>query len=209
MTTLRPGHSTRTLVVDDTTGEPVPVLTTSELRDEVGLFGDTSHDALVSDYERWAVETCGVILGADVHAADVVDRYVRPPTGECVALELSAGWLDTRDTAPALTVTYLDTARQARVVPPAGWFVDDTIRRPVVYVETALSDVHPRLAYPVSVAWRSELYDGLAGYETVRQSVRLLCSLAYESRGGGLMLGSEGMPPSINPVARLLRQHRP
>ena len=200
---MKPGHTTRELVIP--TGETVPALlmSLSEIRDEIGLFDDDSQDAMVFDHIRAATEQCAVILGQDPRPADVVDRFEAPRDDSC--LELSRGWIDS---GQAITVKYLDAARVSRTMDAADWYLDDTGPRPVVVLSAAPA-VHPVLAYPVSVSWRSALTSAHRGYETLRQAIRYLTGLYFEARGAP---GSQDVvQPSyaIGPVTRMLRQHRP
>ena len=146
-----PGHSTRAPVIPSGAAEPALLMSVAEIRIEVGLFDDTSQDQLLTDYVHAATEQCAVVLGQDPRPANVVDRYPAPRGDTC--LELSRGW---HDASEALTVSYLDAGRVSRTLAAADFLLDDTGPRPVVVLTTAPA-VHPLLAYPVSVSWRSAL----------------------------------------------------
>ena len=200
---MTPGHTTRSIVIPDGAKMPPLIVELAEMREEVGLFDDTSFDRMLFDYISAATEQCAVILGQDPRPADVVDRFEAPRGDLC--LELSRGWLAGDE---AITVEYIDAARVSQTIDAADWYLDDTGPRPVVMLSAAPA-VHPVLAYPVTVSWRSGLTAARRGYETLRQAVRYLVGLYFEGRGG---MGSQGevtAPHPIGPVTRMLRQHRP
>ena len=133
----------------------------------------------------------------------MVDRYAAPRDDWC--LELSRGW---HDASEALTVSYLDADRVSRTLAAADFYLDDTRPRPVVVLAAAPA-VHPLLAYPVSVSWRSQLTAAHRGHETLRQSLRYLVGLYFESRGAPADAAGGAPPYAMGPVTRMLRQHRP
>ena len=198
-----PGHTTRTAVVPAGAAMPATLIGLGEIRNEIGLFDDTSQDVMLTDYIHAATEQCAVVLGQDPRPADVMDRYAAPRDDLC--LELSRGW---HDASEALTVSYLDADRVSRTLAAADFYLDDTGPRPAVVLAAAPA-THPGLAYPVSVSWRSHLTVAIRGYVALRQSVRYLVGLYFESRGAPAD-GAGGAPPyAMGPVTRMLRQHRP
>ena len=58
-----PGHSTRAAVVPSGAAMPALLMSVPEIRAEIGLFDDTSQDALLTDYIHAATEQCAVVLG--------------------------------------------------------------------------------------------------------------------------------------------------
>ena len=181
-------------------------LSLEDIRLEIGLFDDNSHDRLLMHYRESAVHRIEQILGYPVVPATIIDGFASwPRAGR--RLELSGGFYD--DSSVPTVVQYcrvVTSSRQKEVLtlPATKYRIDKSGRWPAIVI----LDSGPELgsaAAPVTVTWRSAPVIESPAREVADTAFRILVSHDYETRG---TRDSAGFQDAQNAVWRLLRPHR-
>ena len=165
----RPARSTRAALSPEN-----PYIEMSELREEVGLFGDTSQDALLLDYLLSATERIESLVGRPIPARGSNDYYRN--AAPRVALSASGVSVDT-----IKVFGYLPDADAESEL--TGWYVDpSTDPMEIVFPETI--PLSTRFNLPLRIQYDAGVTDAYPlGREQIRQALRYCVSVFFESKG--------------------------
>lgn len=198
---LRPGLTTKDPFADDQ-----PYLTLPEVREEVGLFGDTSHDALLTDYVLAGMERIGQLCQQSLQPVRIIDRFPAGPMaagllGYHAVESLYAVWTDPlrcelsqrhAGAIDSVTARLEGEPSPVPLVEGTDWSLDDSVSPANVLIQSrsTWSRTHTN---PIAVTYASGGLPGAPGasvpiaVDTVRQALRYYVSTMYEARGGGTL----------------------
>ena len=162
-----------------------------ELRAELGLFGDDSQDALLTDLALAATERIGEMVGGTLAAVPVQDFFPRLPAGDRLILS-QAGVLDGTDVAVHLR-TRAKPDVETELASADTWTLDTSTRKAGLFFHrgAAVPELSDRHENPVRVeytpAGAGVADGGIAGPEQIRAAIRYWVSVHFEARGTGML----------------------
>ena len=164
-----------------------------ELRQELGLFSDTSQDDLITDLALTATERIGEMVGGTLAAVPVDDFYPRLPYGDRLILSQRGV---TAATDVTVRVRTFATPEAETELAADTWTLDTTARRAGVHVHRGavvpqLSERHEnpvRVSYtPAGAGVAEGTPAAFRGREQIRSAIRYWVSVHFEARGTGML----------------------
>ena len=168
---------TRRAALDPTAA---PLVTAETLRNHLGLYTDTSHDALLEDYLLAAMERVGDEIGEQLQGLEITDVYPRAGT-----LELSSRAVTTGTT---ITVRGRLSESPTTLTPiTEGWFLDPSARPPLIVFESnpSLTDKYMN---PLEVTYTpSGITEQTKDTFQIQEALKYIVSVHFENRGTGIL----------------------
>lgn len=162
------------------------VLSVEELRAELGLFGDTSQDALVVRARDAAVGTVERILGYPIMPKSVTEYFAGWASRLLLSIRGGSGH----------AVNYQAQAGQQSALASSAWHLDESDHVPALaFQPVPVHELSEVVAGPVSVAYQHSPAQDFQ-FAAVRQSVVMLVQACYFNRMG------QGIPEMAMMAAR-------
>lgn len=163
-----------------------------ELRQELGLFDDTSQDDLITDLALTATERIGEMVGGTLAAVPVQDFFPRLPEGDRLILSQAGVTASTAITVRLRTQAEPDVETELNAA--GTWSLDTSTRKAGVFFQRGATTLFPlseRYENPVRVdytpAGAGVAEGSVPGREQIRAAIRYWVSVHYEARGTGML----------------------
>ena len=160
------------------------ILTPAQLRDELGLIGDSGQNTLVTDYMKTAVLLIESFLGCIIVERQVTDFYEH--WGEHLVMSQKFRAFKQQAGNDLASVVYYDSAHELTTAETADWQADFTSEPPSVYVSDSLrgTTVSERFINPIQIRYQgAAISETHPGHGAVVQAIKWYVNLMYYNRG--------------------------
>ena len=155
------------------TAPPVLPIGIGEIRNDLGLFDDSSFDDLITEQAVSAEEYISTYLGHPVTRRSITDFW--PSVGS--RLHLSGNGIDSTN----IVLRYHDAENVEQII--SGWTYDATSRPYSLVVPSATRTLSTIFMNPVSATYDSGIELSSTGWSAVRQALKFLIAQYFYNRG--------------------------